>query len=228
MNATTTTPENQPSEDPSAAPRIRLPSAEELDTGGKRQDFQVRLYLVPTAEARGEENVPLVTTHCGVGNIGTPESAYHGRWLSLGSYGAEIVGQSVRDFLEAHADHLCALAGSYAGSDWDGHNRVGRWSEDRDDLQAELGHIWSEARRLDEIKAYWTADDWYGASGMGWLELCRDAQIDPELALRDDWEAAVATVVARERESADEIVSGVEAYVRQTALDYREESEEAR
>lgn len=212
-----------------AAPpaRVDLPTADELDTAAKRPDFVLRLYLVPTAERTDEGTKPKVELFTGIGGgAGTPAMAYHRRWLCLTNYGAEIVGQSVLDFLRKSEDMLVALASCYEGNGWDGNNLVGHWSEDYGDLSDEFAWAWHNAQDSNAIQAYWSADDWYGASGMTWAKLCHENELDPNRVLEDDWEEVVAQVIACERESADQIVSGVEEYVRQVALEYRREQTE--
>lgn len=195
--------------------RMGYPSAGELDSAGYAQSsgWRADLYLVPAEES--EDGVPYVTMHSGLGNIGTPEPAFCGRWTRLGSYGPQTVGDSVLGALQTHEEELVALAESYQGRRWDGHNMRGSW--DLDAEESPLGGMLDS----DNLRHYWTADDWYGPAGIGWEELCAEAKVDPERALGNDWEAAASEVAAIVEAAQDEEVSGTEDYALEAAREWR-------
>ena len=205
-----------------AAPAIDLPTAEELDSGDRSENsgWLCKLYLVPAEET--ETGRPRVETFCGVGSVGTPMQAFRRRWLSLGSYGAKIVGESVREQLEVAADLLVATANRYQGSEWDGSDRVGRWALDADDeMDPSL-----DLPDHDGLRSYWDAADWFGPAGIDWPELCAEASIDPERAMGDDWEDVADEVAAIVEPLQDEAVSGTADYARRKAEQWREERAE--
>lgn len=115
------------------------------------------------------------------------------------------VGESVLRVLEGVTDELIALAGTYAGS--------GRWPEETQLVAQDL--------LQDRVRHYWTAVDWYGASGVDWSELAQEAGVDPERALGDAWAEAVTEVAAWHEKNCDEKVSEISAYVRSCAEEYK-------
>lgn len=205
-------------------PRVRYPDADQLDTEHRHHTdgYALDLYLVPAAET--DDGIPRVATHDGVGQIGTPMPAWHHRWASIGRLGAQVIGDSVREALESIEDELVAASEAYLGSEWDGSNLVGSWAATEEEVAYEdmpgrrLAAAWEEAVQ-DYVRNYWDAGDWYGPAGTDWEELCRDAGIDPERALDDDWESVVEEVAEIVEEAE---VSGTADYARDRAERYRE------
>ena len=193
---------------------IILPPADDLDTGAS-SEWKVDLYLVPAAESVSGK--PEVTTHGGVGNIGTPMPAWNRRWASIGSYGGLTQGTGVLSVLKELDAALVAVSDAYCGSEWDGSNMVGQWPEDHnyDGAGAELAESWLQA--VDSgLPGYWDAGDWFGHAGEGWGELCETYNIDAHRALGTAEERA--TVVEELRtairaEGTDEPVIGLGDYL---------------
>lgn len=157
-----------------AIPAVRYPSAEDLDSGEVSDtSWRCRLYLVPAQET--SHGLPEVEIFAGVGNIGIPMPAFNKRWVFVGEYRQRFVGASVLDALRGAEDQLVALSEAYRGSEWDGHNRVGRWDPH--------SALCSFTVDLDECDRYWDADDWFGPAAIGWEELCHEASVAPERAL---------------------------------------------
>lgn len=198
------------------ATTIDLPTADDLDTGrvSEPSGYRVDLYLVPAAET--ENGVPAVEIHSGVGNIGSPAPAFHGRWRYLGSYGAKVVGESVLEQLVEASESLLALAHDYRGSEWDGHNHRGCWSDDDD-----LGGEPEDVVDLSDVRCYWDAFEWFGPADVSWAELCEAAGVDAERVLSDDWEDVAREVAAIVEPQEDQAVSGTEDYALQMAENYR-------
>lgn len=178
---------------------LRLPTADELDTGGTRDDYRVALYLSPAAEV--DDEITVVFAHCGAGNIGTPFFALEGRAVQIGrQYGTGVVGEDVLARLVAAAEDILALADSYEGSEWDGYRHQGRWSEDAPDVDLDL----------DGCARYWSASDWMGPAREDWPDLCASAGVGP--LSPDALVAVVATVEARAAHDGQR-VSGLDDYV---------------
>lgn len=92
----------------------------------------VSLYLRPAEER--DCGRPLVYTFGHVGP-GTPEAAWNGRELYLGSVPTDCNEESLRDYLQSHEDAILALASRYHGSEINDHgNRIGSWEDDGEDV----------------------------------------------------------------------------------------------
>lgn len=195
---------------------IRYPSADELDSGdwSETSGWGCSLYLVPAAET--EDGIPRVERHPGVGNRGWPMPAHNHRWLSIGGYGPQTVGESVLDALRECESELLAASERYLGDEWDGQNRVGRWSHD-EDAEMALDTRWD----AQELAHYWEACDWYGPASIRWTDLCLEAGVDPERARGNGWEDLAEQVAAAVEPLQDEAVSGTAEYAREMAERYR-------
>ncbi len=196
--------------------KLTVPTADELDTGDWPDDYRRDLYLIPASEADGD--LPEVTTHGGVGNIGQPMMSFHHRWAGIGGYGASVQGQGILEILCGLEDELVAVSDAYLGSEWDGSNHIGQWSDDGRDYDgpcAELCEAWSRA--VDHgLPSYWDAGDWFGPAGDGWGELCEAYGVDPHRALGTDEERAAAVEDLRRairKEGTDEPVAGIGTYL---------------
>lgn len=111
----------------------------------------VHLYLIPAAES--SDGQVHVDAWASVG-AGCPMPAWHNRWLPLGTLPQEIVPESLREQLQGQERELLEIAGHYQGSEWNGSNHVGLWS-DGDLLGARV-----DALDLS-CECYWTPADWY-------------------------------------------------------------------
>jgi hypothetical protein len=200
--------------------RVIFPDEAWLDTGGWNGDgYSVCLYLVPAAES--DSGKPEVVAHCGIGNTGTPEPAWHRRWSCIGGYGEGYVGSSVLRALESLEEWFLETSESYLGSVWNGNNYVGKWDgDDSDDSDWDEGP-WESA--ICDLQTYWTADDWFGPANIGWIELCALVKVDPERALGDDWESVARAVGDDAAEGEDEHISGADDYAVEMAEEWRRE-----
>jgi len=202
--------------------RVIYPSADELDTGGwsESSGYGRTLYLIPAAES--DSGLPEVTYHGGVGNRGTPMSAWHNRWTSIATYGARVIGESVLEALQQIEDDLIAESERYLGSEWDGSNYRGHW---RDNGYDRFGFLCP----LDGVGHYWDAADWLSGGSYDWEDAARDAGVDPERALRDgDLPDLIATVSAALEASAisdGHQIFGAEDAVQSLIDEYRERQE---
>lgn len=192
---------------------VSLPSAENLDTTETRDDFKVTLWLEP-ADERGDL-IPAVHLHCGVGNIGTPEPGYNGRWKYLCSYGSGAIGESVLEALEASKEKLLAISATYKGRRWDGHNMVGSWTHEDDPDEEDIIDSTS-------FKTCWTADAWFGPAGINWEELCEEAGVDPGRALYEDLDELAGLVAEAVEPNQGERVVGTKEYALEQAQQWRE------
>jgi hypothetical protein len=200
--------------------KLDLPTAEELDSRHvKDRSWTCRLYLVPAEETNTGR--PRVELFAGVGNIGTPMMAFHHRWLALGSYGPQVVGESVHEqLIEASEWLLLGLAASYQGKEWDGSNYRGRWDWDLD--LRDMGNFPDPLC----LRHYFDAYDWFGDAEIDWVDLCDEAEIDPERALDADWEDVAEKVGEKVEPLQDEEVSGTAEYAREMAKRFRKEHAE--
>ena len=187
--------------------KINLPSASTLDSGGVHETsgYTCSLYLVPADETGGLPRVAVFDRW----GAGSPEPAWHGRWLSLCTYGPQVVGESVRAALESRVDQLVELAATYQGTEWDGNNHRGSWEIHDEDS----GTYWLGLEIDEDLKRYWHAGDYYGDAGCDWTDLAKDAGVDPERALSDDWARAVAEVAAHMESTCEDEVSGTEEWL---------------
>jgi hypothetical protein len=119
------------------------------DFHGAVSGTQVQLIFTPSAEAGGEWSV------CNWANVGAgePMDVYHRRALRLCSVPVETVAEFLEEWCREREQIWDELDACYLGSEWNGHNHVGRWS----DLQ------WLDAK-MDSIDRdfamYMDASDW--------------------------------------------------------------------
>ena len=138
--------------------------------------------------------------------------AWHHRWLRIGVYGPNTVGESVLALLREGEDVWVAWSESYLGADWDGSNRVGSWAE----CDAMLTYEWP----AQEVANYWDAVGWF--AGADWADLCEEAGVDPDRGLGDDWRDVAAKVAAIVEPRQEERVSGTEGYALAQCEEWRE------
>lgn len=163
------------------AKKVSYPSVEELDTGtwSEHSGRSVSLYLCPADEC--DDGQARIKAFHRVGPSGTPEPAYHGRWRHLVDYGPQVVGESVLDALEAREDEWLELAAQYEGSQWDGGNHVGTWSDAErwcDSYEAAD----SRAALVDEFARYQDGSEVVREHAQNWEELAQYVRVDPERA----------------------------------------------
>jgi hypothetical protein len=183
-------------------PAVIYPTAEALDTiGYSRDSWRFALYLIPAGESSSGR--PEITSHSGVGNIGTPMPAWHGRWASIGSYGPDVQGESVLAALRELEPLLLAASDAYLGSEWDGSNHVGRWEVETDEDGIALGCEATDALYLaweqaaESLVTAWDAGDWYAPARVSWADICEAHGVDTERG-----ESALAELAEHEEEVA--------------------------
>ena len=198
---------------------IIFPDADELDF--PRQEWICEVYLIPSAETGG---LPEITTHSGVGNIGTPMRAWNNRWHSLGVLPGRCVGSSALHCLQRLEDDILSLNAEYLGSEWDGSNLVGKWEESEDDPSGQhLEDAWMQA--FDDCESYWDAGDWYGADSCTWTDYAKLMDLDPKIVLSKNWENAVSVGASKLEAEQDEPVRGTEEYLLGLIEQYQDEQE---
>lgn len=109
-----------------------------------------RHYLVVNPEQR---SVSLFYCY----GAGTPESVWHRRCTTI-DLPVGVYADSVVECLRAHTDELDEIADLYEGTEWNGSNHVGHWSdtERRDQIAETIEHALSELpRRHDEKEWLW-------------------------------------------------------------------------
>jgi hypothetical protein len=87
---------------------------------------------------------------------GTPIRAWNRRWLSVCTIPERVAPKSLRDELLRIIDDLVTACGQYLGSEWDGGDLIGTWTDSPEDEQARY--------RLGEDLAFASFSDpgdWY-------------------------------------------------------------------
>lgn len=106
-----------------------------------------RIFLDP-------ENGRVYTFGC-IGS-GSPAKAYHGIHRTLGQVPVDADPDSVRDLLQAQESKILGIQERYLGTEWDGHNHVGKWEDDdREDFEEQLD--------LEGVATFWDASDFFYA-----------------------------------------------------------------
>lgn len=194
----------------------------DIDVGGwpTISGSKATLYIDPEG--------PRVYTFGYVGNASWPMAAHHRIHISLGSVPLSTVPNSLKEWLEAHTDEIEALIAEYQGSEWNGSNHIGKWSDESDELHTALDQQLQEAFNQNEIQTYWDASDWYAgdpqsvisaAIGAGSIETAVEneldsAQMNGALLDPDDAEEALRTLLkehAEDLEEDDEKLPKIEA-----------------
>lgn len=119
---------------------------------GSMSGTTTALYLIPSEESYSGD-IEICLWHC-VGP-GQPMYAYHGRWLYLGSPGTECVPEALIERLSHYEDKFRELDEAYQGTEWDGHNHIGKWDNIAEDV--------SQLLDLEGVAMFWDAADWLGA-----------------------------------------------------------------
>ena len=65
--------------------------------------------------------------------------------------------------MKSHEDTFREIDAEYLGSEWDGRNVVGRWSDEAKSYLAEPWTQIGESAR-ESCNHYWSADDWFSCS----------------------------------------------------------------
>jgi hypothetical protein len=147
--------------------------------------YQIELYLDPeTPEVYLFEHV----------GAGVPMAAWHRRHRWVCSIPDHAIPASVVEVLETYVGHLVALVEAYEGSEWDGSNYVGRWS-DMAELDPDCWGRW-------EFSCYWDPYLWFEGSDREILELAAQGytptDILPTLYLGDQYNGEVRPDAALE------------------------------
>lgn len=103
------------------------------------------IYLDPVAQTV----YTFLDTNC------TPATAYHNIDRRILSVSPNAIASSVYDWLSNVEDTLASLVGEYEGSEWDGNNDKGKWTEAGEELLDYLNQL------PREIASYWDAGEWF-------------------------------------------------------------------
>ena len=160
------------------------------ETRGSCSGTIAHLYLIPSDESVAGEGEAKICVWSNVGS-GVPEPAYHCRWLSLGPVNTEFCAASLVAVLRDQAETLCQMADCYLGSEWDGHNHVGRW-RDQEWLES-LTQDPTYGLRL-ECATYCSASDWFTDVGSDLVAEIKNAD---DL---DDWAEGIVETAASDCE----------------------------
>lgn len=90
---------------------------------------------------------------------GTPVNVWHNRALTA-SINIAASGEAVAEILREHASAVEAIFDSYEGSEWDGHNHVGSWATDDQQMPTYTADLASLEAALEDAPTYWSAGDW--------------------------------------------------------------------
>jgi hypothetical protein len=120
-----------------------------------QQGTRVSLILDPEARK--------VYTFASVGNNSWPMSVHHRLHRTLATYDQSVSAESLQEWLEADEGRLLAIVTKYEGSEWDGSNHVGSWSDEEDDrrLDDELSDELTQDISSGAIATYWSASEYY-------------------------------------------------------------------
>jgi hypothetical protein len=87
---------------------------------------------------------------------GIPADVWHGRAKSWKL--PACTPESLGNWLENQTDLFSALCEEYLGDEWNGTNRVGKWSDTGEDLTDQIQYALDNA----ELESRWLAGDWFG------------------------------------------------------------------
>ena len=133
-----------------------------LDVSGARNV----LYYDP------EDNSAYVFSY--VGNSSWPMEAHNNIHVCIGNVDAKTSEESLQEWCQAHADSFDALGECYMGTEWDGSNHVGSWTEDRESIEQSLSDALDEA----DLPTYWDAEEWMHGD---WRGVCLGALASGDL-----------------------------------------------
>ena len=109
--------------------------------------FKTDIYLDPETER----------IYTFVGSNSTPMSAYHNIDRHILRVGDGAISASVYNAIKDVEDDLHDLLDLYNGSEWNGSNHIGQWSEKATELNLRIDDKLFQA----EIASYWDAGDWF-------------------------------------------------------------------
>lgn len=198
---------------------IDYPSAESLDTAhfGEASGRELQIWLVPSLE--GDTGRPSFDMHEQIGAHSVPMPGHHGRWICIAAIRQAVTGASLLAALMAIESDLLTLDAEYLGSEWDGSNQIGRWSEDARDFEQDI------AIDTDRLISYYDAAEYYQDDT--WIDLARIAEVAPERALAKDWRSVVPVVAAALVRDADDVLSNAEQCAEDAIERYRDSIESA-
>ena len=125
-----------------------------------------------------------------------PGAAWHGRHAYVCSIPTDAIPRSVRCAIAGIRDDLVALCESYLGSECDGRNLRGRWSDDRDDRGM------ADLRDRLAILTYWDPGEWFAGDGTDDnIRQLLGAGETPESILADLWLGDESTGEVREADA---------------------------
>lgn len=92
---------------------------------------------------------------------GTPMPVHLNQHISLGGVPVNAVPESLSEWLEGQKEALEAVLAEYKGTEWDGNNYVGQWSEDAREATYAFSEELSRATNDNSIATYWGASDYF-------------------------------------------------------------------
>lgn len=125
------------------------------------QGWVYRLIVDPDSES--------VFVFCNVG-AGTPESVWNDRAKSF--LMPDCRGKELAEWLEEHKEMIEGIVACYKGSEWNGNDHIGHWSDDAEDV---IGTFWAELEQL-ELPRRWSATDWLHGSRSELLDALNEGQ----------------------------------------------------
>lgn len=139
-----------------------------------------------------------VSVYRAIGN-GVPSSVWHSR-SRLVALGADVELEGVEVVLRAHEGLIAELFALYAGTEWDGSNHVGGWS-DQDRVNEIVEALNDAIGREGAVRSYWDAGDWMSPAKPDVMTALRSA-------LREradgDLDAAIESVASDEVDAASD------------------------
>lgn len=143
-----------------------------------RDDWRVCLVLDPEDED--------VITSTSVGTVMTPMNVHHRRATTV-RVPVRASGEAVRRVLLEQAALVEELFDLYEGTEWNGSNKIGQWSDDEraEELRLQL------EQALEGVPTYWLAEDWLGGDLTGVrVELRKAIEAGTDLdELAEEWVA---------------------------------------
>lgn len=92
---------------------------------------------------------------------GIPMDAYHKIDRRILTVSPTAIASSVERYLIEIEDELESLIEGYQGSDWNGSNHIGSWSEDALLILEKIAETQIDSISHHSIAHYWDADEWF-------------------------------------------------------------------
>lgn len=92
---------------------------------------------------------------------GTSADIWHNRHLSVANVPVDAVPFALDEWLQGKAEIIDEIIAGYLGSEWNGNNYVGSWTERAQELADALSDEISMAYSQFDLPTYWDAGDYY-------------------------------------------------------------------